>query len=496
MSNLTKIKDMSSKYGISARTLRYYEDMGLIVSTRTDDYAYRLYDETAVKKLEQILILRKLNISIKDIHQIFNSSGSGIVLDVLGKKVEDIDSEVSLLHELKQIILSFIRHIENADFNKESDVKLLYDKAKEIEQQIVNVSYEGNPSSFKNLLELSDQLNKRHLPVMIIKLPKCKVITTGWQWEDDIFHAKGGFNDWIWENQHLHKEVFFGTPTFWFNKKPDYHGEQTCYNITVHDTVTEADAAPYNLIEFEGGMYAALHGTGEAVNGFYPNILKWLEDTHFEPDYTRFCIAQDIYHAQNIFHTSEIREILGDHQMLLAVPIQPRAQNETPTANTLEDGRAEMVKKFFTAFHERFGAKLERRFTDFDFDVSGDAHISYMFQQNVTPGVSVVFEINADEHDPCVFAGLGMIKSDTQAYFGDKEMVNTLRAYYGVNEKKTSDWLICFDYLTFEGETINLMKPHWGNDNYAKLFDPEKFDKIVDSAVEQAQQLYAKLRQN
>jgi len=54
MNNLIKIKDVSSKYSITARTLRYYEDMGLINSTRSDDYAYRMYDENAVRRLEQI----------------------------------------------------------------------------------------------------------------------------------------------------------------------------------------------------------------------------------------------------------------------------------------------------------------------------------------------------------------------------------------------------------------------------------------------------------
>ena len=162
MNNLTKIKDMSSKYGISARTLRYYEDMGLIVSTRVDGYAYRLYDETAAKKLEQILILRKLSVSIKDINRIFNSSGCEIVLDVLSKKVNDIDSEVSLLYELKEIIFTFICYIKDVDFNKDSDVKMLYDKAKEIEAQITNVEYEGRLSSTKELLAVTNNPN-RHI---------------------------------------------------------------------------------------------------------------------------------------------------------------------------------------------------------------------------------------------------------------------------------------------------------------------------------------------
>jgi len=67
MGELIKIRDVSLQYGISARALKYYEEMELITSTRSDAYAYRLYDDAAVQQLEQILILRKLNISIKEV---------------------------------------------------------------------------------------------------------------------------------------------------------------------------------------------------------------------------------------------------------------------------------------------------------------------------------------------------------------------------------------------------------------------------------------------
>jgi len=161
MSELIKIREISLKYDISARALKYYEDMGLITSTRSGDYAYRMYDEAAVKRIEQILILRKLNISIKDIQRIFSTAGSEVVLEVLGKKVEDIDEEVSLLHELKEIVLEFIRQIEQADFGKDSDVKQLYDKAKEIESQLVNGEYTGNPSPVHRLFEVTQKLEQK-----------------------------------------------------------------------------------------------------------------------------------------------------------------------------------------------------------------------------------------------------------------------------------------------------------------------------------------------
>jgi DNA-binding transcriptional MerR regulator len=181
MRDLIKIKELSNKYDITARTLRYYEDMGLISSTRSSDYAYRLYDENAVKRLEQILILRKLNISIKDIQRVFSASGSEVVLDVLSSKVQNIDDEVALLHELKEIVLDFIRYIEQADFNKKSDVKLLHDKAKDIEGRIVNVEYNGNPfenSIIDRLLENAEKRGKKALNCRIINMRPMRVLST------------------------------------------------------------------------------------------------------------------------------------------------------------------------------------------------------------------------------------------------------------------------------------------------------------------------------
>ena len=169
MNKLAKIKDVSSKYNVTARTLRYYEDMGLITSTRSDDYAYRRYDENAVKRIEQILILRKLNITIKDIKRIFAAPDAEVVLEVLNQKADDIDSEVALLHELKEIVLEFVRQIERADFHNDKQVKVLYEKAKEIEIHLTKSDYNGNPSNTGHLLEVTEKLeDKRLMPPIAV----------------------------------------------------------------------------------------------------------------------------------------------------------------------------------------------------------------------------------------------------------------------------------------------------------------------------------------
>lgn len=163
MGDLIKIREVSLKYDVTARALKYYEDMGLLQSTKSDDYAYRLYGENAIKRLEQILILRKLNIKVKDIQRIFNSKSSDVVLEVLSQKVTDIDDEVALLQELKEIVLDFIKQIKTFDFQNGKDVNLLYEKAKDIERQIVNVDYNGNSASVKRLIDVAESLRKSRM---------------------------------------------------------------------------------------------------------------------------------------------------------------------------------------------------------------------------------------------------------------------------------------------------------------------------------------------
>ena len=312
MNELIKIIDVSAKYDISARTLRYYEDMGLITSTRNDDYAYRLYDDAAVQRIEQILILRKLNISIKDIQRIFNKSGSEIVLEVLGKKVDAIDEEVSLLQELREIVLEFIRQIEMSDFGKESDVKLLYEKAKEIEIQIVNVDYEGNPSNMNRLFEVTEKLDNKIPDIMVVRIPKFRAVTSGLMTFEELFG--GGFGPWQEAHNHLFKPIIFDSPDFLYGKDG-----KAAWIWAVKDAVREVDTHPYEIIEYPGGLYAvavSVDGDGESHNKVRSKTEKWLESTNFIIDNDRELMGHMIY------VDDEIKEGLGYHQMNLYAPIK------------------------------------------------------------------------------------------------------------------------------------------------------------------------------
>ena len=314
MSELIKIREMSIKYDISARALKYYEDMGLISSTRGEDYAYRMYDEAAVKRLEQILVLRKLNISIKDIQRIFDAPGSNVVLEVLGNKVKGIDEEVSLLHELKSIVLEFIEQIKKADFAQDADVKLLYEKAREIEGQLVNVDYNGNPANENRLLEITEKLDKKIPDVMIVRIPKFLALTSQYQNFGELFN-ENCLMFWMGRHRNLEKSVIFDCADFLCRRNDG----KFRWLYSVHECIKEIDTAPYEVIEFEGGLYASavcIDGDDDSIMKVESKILKWLEKTNFILDRERDIMGNMTY------NDDEIKKGLGYEQLQRYVPIK------------------------------------------------------------------------------------------------------------------------------------------------------------------------------
>lgn len=66
------VKEISEITGISIRALRYYDEIGLLKPTALTKANYRLYDDEALEKLQQILFFRELEIPLEDIKAIMD----------------------------------------------------------------------------------------------------------------------------------------------------------------------------------------------------------------------------------------------------------------------------------------------------------------------------------------------------------------------------------------------------------------------------------------
>ena len=67
------VNEVSKRTGVSIRTLRYYDRIGLLRPACRTEAGYRLYDDAALERLQQILLFRELEFPLKDIRKIMEN---------------------------------------------------------------------------------------------------------------------------------------------------------------------------------------------------------------------------------------------------------------------------------------------------------------------------------------------------------------------------------------------------------------------------------------
>lgn len=102
------IHEVSKLAGVSIRTLQYYDRIGLLPPSDHTEAGYRLYDDTALERLQQILLFRELEFSLKDIREILGSpdfdreKALEQQIELLTLKKEHIEGLIALAREIKR----------------------------------------------------------------------------------------------------------------------------------------------------------------------------------------------------------------------------------------------------------------------------------------------------------------------------------------------------------------------------------------------------------
>lgn len=103
------IKEVETLTGITKQNIRFYEKKGLLSPQRNQENSYREYSFNDVETLMQIKLLRKLDVSIENIHEILNGADMNAILsqhlNLLLEKQSDLDGIIKmcrfLLHSKK-----------------------------------------------------------------------------------------------------------------------------------------------------------------------------------------------------------------------------------------------------------------------------------------------------------------------------------------------------------------------------------------------------------
>ena len=62
-----RVKELADMAGVSTRTLRYYDEIGILKPVRKNSSGYRIYGPEEVDRLQQILFYRELGVDLKRI---------------------------------------------------------------------------------------------------------------------------------------------------------------------------------------------------------------------------------------------------------------------------------------------------------------------------------------------------------------------------------------------------------------------------------------------
>ena len=101
------VHEVSKLTGVSIRALQYYDKIGLLKPTGYTQSGYRLYDDTALETLQQILLFRELEFPLKEIKEIISSADFDREkaleqqITLLTMKKEHLENLISLAREIQ-----------------------------------------------------------------------------------------------------------------------------------------------------------------------------------------------------------------------------------------------------------------------------------------------------------------------------------------------------------------------------------------------------------
>ena len=106
-----RIGDLAAEFGLNPKTIRYYEQIGLLPSPRRTRAGYRLYAAADRGRLGFILKARSIGLTLEEIGEILalrheGQQPCGHVLALLDRKVAAIDQQLRALEDVRQELVT------------------------------------------------------------------------------------------------------------------------------------------------------------------------------------------------------------------------------------------------------------------------------------------------------------------------------------------------------------------------------------------------------
>jgi DNA-binding transcriptional MerR regulator len=102
-----QIGEVAYELGINPKTIRYYEEIGLIPEAQRNQSGFRVYSQPEIDRLAFILRARALDFSLDDIGEILALREQGeapclYVTELVQQRISEIDTKISALNQLRR----------------------------------------------------------------------------------------------------------------------------------------------------------------------------------------------------------------------------------------------------------------------------------------------------------------------------------------------------------------------------------------------------------
>lgn len=250
---LQTITQVTRRFQLSTRTLRYYEQLGLIQSQKKDDYAYRVYSEDMILRLEQILLLKELKIPLKKIREILETGNISYTLSILEDTLEELTLQADELLAVKAVLEKLMKVLKEKEYEDGDTPPFLFQVPAPLsppfhsqKQEVITMS--ELKSIHSNTMSAE--------PIRILYLPSMTVASVravSAHPEDDAGKLLDEF-----VCTHRLYEVKPDLRVFGFNSPSPTEG-QAEYGYEFWVTIPEEMKVPAPCVKkhFEGGLYAA-----------------------------------------------------------------------------------------------------------------------------------------------------------------------------------------------------------------------------------------------
>jgi DNA-binding transcriptional MerR regulator len=105
-----KIGEIAKQAGVTTRTLRYYEQLGLFIPSSINAKGYRYYDTDTLAVINRIRDLQRVGLSLEEIKEVIGLyfqqkkrvEAKEKTLNYLQAHLDNIDSKITLLNKVKK----------------------------------------------------------------------------------------------------------------------------------------------------------------------------------------------------------------------------------------------------------------------------------------------------------------------------------------------------------------------------------------------------------